>query len=64
MSYHDGYQNLYTSDPDDKGMSVINPLHRIQTKLTKVRQLLEEMPDDDTMTASELRQQLLDVIND
>ena len=63
MSYHDSnyhpeLSDKYHSDFDDKGISVVNPLHEQQRRLTQLEQFLAEIAEE---TSDE---QLKNKIND
>ena len=61
MSYH-GYPPYETYEKT--GMGVVNPLRRIEQKLKKIRDLLEELPDDCGMSAVDLKTRLLEALDD
>ena len=49
MSYHDGY------DPRNTGISVVNPLIRIERKLQRVQEVLDNINDVSVLTAVDLK---------
>jgi hypothetical protein len=55
MSYHDGYVN-----PRKSGISVVNPLHRIEMKLNRIKKLLK----DDKFKDSELKKKIQEVLDE
>ena len=55
MSYHDGYVN-----PNKSGISVVNPLHRIELKLNRIKKLLT----DDKFKDSELKKKIQEVLDE
>tara|TARA_Y100000593_G_scaffold59273_1_gene109883 strand:- start:5963 stop:6151 length:189 start_codon:yes stop_codon:yes gene_type:complete len=56
MSYHDGY------DPRNTGISVVNPLIRIERKLKRVKQVLANISNDTALTAYDLKVMLEEVM--
>lgn len=60
MSYHDGYIQDYKKN----GIAVVNPLIRIEKKLTRVREVLDSIDDKTTLTANDLKTQLQLILND
>jgi hypothetical protein len=58
MSYHDGYIG-----PKHVGISVVNPLHRIESKLAKIRRLIEDIARIEKMKKSELKEAIEEIIN-
>lgn len=59
MSYHDGY-----GSPKNIGISVVNPLHRIESKLSKIKKLIDDIPMIEKMDIPELREAIKAIIND
>jgi len=55
MSYHDAYVN-----PSKSGISVVNPLHRIEMKLNRIKKLLK----DDRFKDSELKKKIQEVLDE
>ena len=55
MSYHDDYVN-----PNKSGISVVNPLHRIELKLNRIKKLLK----DDKFKDSELKKKIQEVLDE
>ena len=59
MSYHDGY------DPRNEGMSVVNPLIRIERKLDRIKKLLAQEDDAfEELTAIDLKGMIENILND
>ena len=59
MSYHDGY------DPRAEGISVVNPLIRIERKFDKIKKLLIEVePRIDELSAADLRTLIQEILDD
>jgi len=42
MSYHDSW---YHTEAEDKGISVVNPLHEISKQLKEIKVLISEIKD-------------------
>ena len=59
MSYHDGYM-----DPDLVGISVVNPLHRIESKLARIERLVRDTAKVEKMTKIELKEAVEEIINE
>ena len=59
MSYHD-------RPPDymRKGIAVVNPLIRIEKKLKKVQDILDNISDASSLTANDLKMKLQKVLDD
>jgi hypothetical protein len=58
MSYHDGYIN-----PGMSGISVVNPLHRIERKLKRIQAALDSVNDSSTLTAVDLKIKIQSIID-
>ena len=58
MSYHDSYIR-----PGQTGISVVNPLHRIERKLKKIQEVLDNVGDSSALTAVDLRDKIQNVID-
>jgi len=50
MSYH-GYPPSYTKT----GIAVVNPLIRIERKLQKIQEVLDNIEEDSVLTATDLK---------
>jgi len=50
MSYH-GYPPSYTKT----GIAVVNPLIRIERKLQKIQEVLDNIEEDSVLTAADLK---------
>mgnify|MGYP001187091981 CR=1 FL=1 len=61
MSYH-GFPppEMY----EKTGMGVVNPLIRIEQKLKKIRDILDALPENSDMTASDLKIKLMETLDD
>jgi hypothetical protein len=61
MSYHDS-----PSSPSyyQTGIGVVNPLHRIELKLKKVQEVLDNIGDHSGITATDLKIKIQKVIDE
>ena len=59
MSYHD-----HNPDYMRKGIAVVNPLIRIEEKLKKVQDVLDNISDASILTANDLKIKLQKVLDD
>ena len=60
MSYHDRPPPDYVRT----GMSVVNPLIRIERKLKKIREILDNISDSSILTANDLKIKIQKVLDD
>ena len=60
MSYHDGIPPQYSTT----GIGVVNPLRQIERKLKKIQDVLDDISEGSTLSANELKVELLKVIDD
>jgi hypothetical protein len=60
MSYH-GYP---PSNYDKTGIAVVNPLIRIEEKLKKVQEVLDNISDSSILSANDLKTKIQKVLND
>jgi phosphopantothenate synthetase len=60
MSYHDNHH----SSLKNKGISVVNPLHRIENKLKKVQEVLDNISDQSILTANDLKTKIEKVLKE
>jgi len=60
MSYH-GYP---PPDYDKIGIAVVNPLHRIEKKLSKIESILLDEGQNEDISKDDLRALLEDVLNE
>ena len=59
MSYHDGY------DPSREGISVVNPLIRIERKFEQIRQLLVDVEEEiDGLSAEDLKRLIQEILDE
>lgn len=59
MSYHDSWHPSY----EEKGIAVVNPLHEIQRKLVKIRDVLDNISDSSVLTANDLKAMIQKVLD-
>jgi hypothetical protein len=59
MSYHDKPPSYYKT-----GIGVVNPLIRIELKLKKVQEVLDNISEQSILTATDLKIKLQKVIDD
>jgi hypothetical protein len=59
MSYHDGYD-----PPRMEGISVVNPLIRIERKLDQIKKLLADEKRIEDMSAADLRGLIHEIISE
>ena len=60
MSYH-GHP---PPDCNQVGIAVVNPLHRIEQKLKKVQEVLDNISDASVLTANDLKIKIQRVLDD
>ena len=60
MSYH----GFPPPDFKDTGISVVNPLIRIEQKLKKVQEILDNISDASVLTANDLKIKIQRVLDD
>ena len=60
MGYHDRMPPDYVRT----GMSVVNPLIRIERKLKKIREILDNISDSSVLTANDLKIKIQKVLDD
>ena len=60
MSYHGQPPPEYTKI----GIAVVNPLIRIERKLKKVQDVLDNIGEDSTLSANDLKRKLQEVLNE
>lgn len=60
MSYH----GFPPPDYNSTGIAVVNPLIRIERKLKKIQEVLDNISDDSILTALDLKAKLEAVINE
>jgi len=60
MSYH-GHP---PPDYNQVGIAVVNPLHRIEQKLKKVQEVLDNISDASVLTANDLKIKIQRVLDD
>ena len=60
MSYH-GHP---PPDYNQVGIAVVNPLHRIEQKLKKVQEVLDNISDASILTANDLKIKIQKVLDD
>ena len=60
MSYH----GFPPPDYNQVGIAVVNPLHRIERKLIKIKQALELVSENSDHTASDLKNMINQIIED
>tara|TARA_B100000242_G_scaffold111809_1_gene77974 strand:+ start:536 stop:718 length:183 start_codon:yes stop_codon:yes gene_type:complete len=60
MSYH-GHP---PPDYNQVGIAVVNPLHRIEQKLKKVQEVLDNISDASVLTANDLKVKIQRVLDD
>ena len=59
MSYHDGY------DPRSVGISVVNPLIRIEQKFEQIRKLLVDVEEEmDGLSAEDLKRLIQEILDE
>jgi hypothetical protein len=59
MSYHDGYDQLRI-----KGISVVNPLIRIEQKFAKIKKLLGNQEKMEDLSAIDLKKLIEDIMQE
>ena len=60
MSYH----GQPPPDYNQVGIAVVNPLHRIEQKLKKIQDVLDNISDHSILTAGDLKAKIQRVIDD
>lgn len=60
MSYH----GQPPPDYNEIGIAVVNPLHRIELKLKRVQEVLDNICDDSILTANDLKCKLENVLKE
>ncbi len=60
MSYH----GFPPPDYNQVGIAVVNPLHRIERKLRKIKEVLDGVSDSSDHTASNLKDLIYKIIED
>ena len=60
MSYH----GQPPPDYNQVGIAVVNPLHRIEQKLKKIQDVLDNISDSSVLSANDLKAKLQKVIDD
>ena len=60
MSYH----GQPPPDYNEIGIAVVNPLHRIELKLKRVQEILDNICDDSILTANDLKFKLENVLKE
>ena len=60
MSYH----GQPPPDYNQVGIAVVNPLHRIEQKLKKIQDVLDNISDQSVLTAGDLKVKIQRVIDD
>ena len=60
MSYH----GQPPPDYNEIGIAVVNPLHRIELKLKRVQEILDNICDDSILTANDLKCKLENVLKE
>ena len=50
-----GYHDRPPPDYNQIGIAVVNPLHRIELKLKKVQEVLDNISDQSVLTANDLK---------
>lgn len=60
MGYHDRKQPDYNLT----GIAVVNPLMRVERKLKKVQEILDNISDSSVLTAQDLKSKILRVLDD
>ena len=61
MGYHDRQPPPHY---DDTGIAIVNPLMRIERKLKKIQDVLDNISEASVMTAQDLKIRLQQVIDD
>jgi len=59
-----GYHDRKPPDYHKTGIGVVNPLIRIEQKIKKVREILDNISDDSVLTANDLKTKIQTVLND
>ena len=60
MSYHD----FPPPDYNQVGIAVVNPLHRIEGKLKKIKEALDNISDTSKLSANDLKIMVGEIIED
>mgnify|MGYP001331780842 CR=1 FL=1 len=59
-----GYHDRSTSNYNKTGIGVVNPLIRIERKLKKVQEVLDNISDASVLTANDLKIMIQRIIDD
>tara|TARA_B100000131_G_scaffold310921_1_gene343118 strand:+ start:88 stop:273 length:186 start_codon:yes stop_codon:yes gene_type:complete len=59
-----GYHDRKPPDYNRTGIGVVNPLIRIEQKLKKIQEVLDNIGDQSALSASDLKTKLQQVIDD
>ena len=59
-----GYHDRKPPDYIKTGMGVVNPLIRIEQKLKKVKEILDNISDSSALTANDLKVKIQKVLDD
>tara|TARA_B100000575_G_scaffold247673_1_gene213228 strand:- start:854 stop:1042 length:189 start_codon:yes stop_codon:yes gene_type:complete len=60
MSYH----GFPPPDYNQVGIAVVNPLHRIEQKLKKIKETLDGVTDESTISVNDLKIMIGEIIED
>ena len=59
MGYHDRRPPYL-----ETGIAVVNPLHRIEAKLKRVQEIIDNIGDNSILTANDLKTKIQQVLDD
>ena len=59
-----GYHDRRPPDYNKTGMTIVNPLHKTQNKLDKIRSVLENISDSSELTANDLKIMIQNVLKE
>ena len=59
-----GYHDIKRPDYENIGIGVVNPLHRIELKLKKVQEVLDNISEQSILTANELKCKIENVLKE
>ena len=59
-----GYHDRQPPDYDRAGISIVNPLHKTQNKLDKIKGVLENISDSSELTAIDLKIMIQNVLRE
>lgn len=59
-----GYHDRKRPDYENIGIGVVNPLHRIELKLKKVQEILDNISEQSILTANELKCKIENVLKE